>query len=1116
LRGPEKIVYALAQEYAMERRHWEKRKSGAAGFIIATFLIAPMDASIQSKVPAKQQFAAVLKLNQESHRAEALASCKQLLQQHPDFHPAYAMAAVLAEACGKCDEMIGFLGLQKNEGRNRAECWYGLGLVHKLRGDSVQALEAFRQSVQAHAPFIGAYVEWIEMAKKTHSLAGTNSQLPQSRDDPFALYGSAYSAFQGGEWDRSFALLEQCSSLAEKSGKKALKAHCLSDMGVIHARREQWSKARELYLKGLQLIQEMDDPLVYTRLRSRLAQAESYLGNPRKALAITRDLLRLLESLAERGAISKATGAISKLYSDLGELQKSRVFALRALELAQKNKDIEDQCILLMRLGNIHKRQMNHGKAFEYFQQALATDTGSLSSGMKLRLMINIGSLFADCGDRIRGISFFLRALQIAEGMKKKDAQANIWQNLGLSHFNEGNLEEAATAAKKALDLFRSIEDALGQQDTLLLLMSIDFAIGKPEEMLDLDRKLMGLYQKTGSRGNLPQRHRLLGEYQLRKNNLQEAWNHSLQAIELAKKQGNPQLIMELLQLQGAIREKQGRSDLAWEHYTKASLIFDDLLRRLRSEEFRSLFVSESNTPYRPLVKLLFQRHIKRNKAGFDRQAFDYCERAKARSFLDMLWQKRHDIRGHIDPNLINLRENLEIQIAGVNAQLQAATSSSKPNAKQIQASERRREVLQKNYQGLLLRIALDSPRYAGLLSFAQPLTSREVQRLLGADEALIEFFFGADECYVFIISRSRFSFLRLDVSPAALRTRIERLRRPLTQLREGTIDLSRLEWDLQLSHELYRDLFLPIAEELRKFELGKTAREPRLIIVPDDALHYLAFEALVCKYSANNRYRDTTFLLQRYAIGYAVSASSLDPRLHQPGILKPSTLLGLANPSPASWADPTGASPIFRIPGDSNKTTFLPLPETEQEVRDLAGILGSGRSKLLFGREASEKNFKLLAGDHSQIHLATHGLLNEKQPLLSGLLLAGEKGDGEDGFLQAHEIYNLELRARLVVLSACETGLGQLRGGEGLIGLSRAFLYAGARAVTVSLWSVEESSTALMTLFYRELQKNFDPVRALRSAKLALMKSEGRFSRSGGIDLAHPFFWAPFVVYSR
>jgi len=171
-------------------------------------------------------------------------------------------------------------------------------------------------------------------------------------------------------------------------------------------------------------------------------------------------------------------------------------------------------------------------------------------------------------------------------------------------------------------------------------------------------------------------------------------------------------------------------------------------------------------------------------------------------------------------------------------------------------------------------------------------------------------------------------------------------------------------------------------------------------------------------------------------------------------------------------------------------------------------------KSKMYVGNNATEENVKKESGNFSLLHFSAHGLLDEKRPLYSGVVLALEDEEKDDGLLQTYEIFNLDLNADLVTLSACNTGLGKLHRGEGLIGLTRAFMYAGAKSVLVSLWSVhDQSTTSLMKNFYKNLiEKGLNPKKALREAKLQLLRDSSEI-QGNEILYSNPFFWAPFVL---
>jgi CHAT domain-containing protein len=189
-----------------------------------------------------------------------------------------------------------------------------------------------------------------------------------------------------------------------------------------------------------------------------------------------------------------------------------------------------------------------------------------------------------------------------------------------------------------------------------------------------------------------------------------------------------------------------------------------------------------------------------------------------------------------------------------------------------------------------------------------------------------------------------------------------------------------------------------------------------------------------------------------------------------------------------------------------------MPLPGSKDEVARIRQCFPARRTTVLSGPEATETGYKALSPRSEIVHLATHAIAADDHPFYSTLILAPDGKKGEDGYLQAYEIVRSPLKARLVVLSACETARGPLGRGEGLVGLVSAFLKAGARSVLATQWSIDESSVELMAAFYKALTGGQNTARALRAAKLDILKTRLNFSGTE-VSLAHPFFWAPFVL---
>jgi CHAT domain-containing protein len=412
---------------------------------------------------------------------------------------------------------------------------------------------------------------------------------------------------------------------------------------------------------------------------------------------------------------------------------------------------------------------------------------------------------------------------------------------------------------------------------------------------------------------------------------------------------------------------------------------------------------------------------------------------------------------------------------------------------------------LERDLINLRQQMRIANPQYAAL-QFPKPISLSDVQRTLLQDgEMLLEYFWGRDALHLFVVGQGTFHTLNLLVDEQAVTKRLAQFLAPLhsqqTGDRHNFIETLR-QFDLHLAHDLYEQLVQPAAPYL--------ANAKTLLIVPDGILHYLPFELLVTapyKVPANPdvmfaEYQDAPYLVRRYAIAYAPSATVLQPDLlyQAQQSAKPSrTLLALAPFSGEPTASHASQSPSFLqkllqtfwgLTREAEETVrtiaATPLPHSRREVEAISKVFHPNATALL-AQQATLEAVQTQAKDYRYVHLATHGFVNE------------------------------DLRADLVTLSACETGLGALEQGEGLVGLTRAFMYAGTPSVLASLWAVNDAATAeVMTTFYQGLYAGAGKARALRQAKEKMMQQQVGGQLQGKrvtISLAHPYFWAPFIL---
>jgi CHAT domain-containing protein len=452
---------------------------------------------------------------------------------------------------------------------------------------------------------------------------------------------------------------------------------------------------------------------------------------------------------------------------------------------------------------------------------------------------------------------------------------------------------------------------------------------------------------------------------------------------------------------------------------------------------------------------------------------------------LDLLAEGRIDVSQGLPADLRRREDELSDEAARLQEELRSQNLMSE-RSEELRA---RLSNLDDLRQQLDWDIRKSNPRYAQV-RYPIPLKLGEIQqRHLGESAALLEYELGPERSFLFVVTRESMTSYVLPAGPE-IADRVRQMRAALEK--EDRFKRRKL---LETAHQLYKDLIAPARNVLD----GKSD----LLIAPDGALYYLPFETLLTEEAGERTYKDLPYLLRRHSIAYIPSASVLA------GLREPRT-----EPAPDGESFLVAFAPFATEggqTGEANTTrlSFAPLPASGKEVSNLLALYPEGALTFVAG-EAGEAKLKgskaVLAAQ--RLHFATHAELDESHPELSALVLSRD-GDGkEDGLLRVYEIFNLKLSADLAVLSACKTALGKEVTGEGLIGLTRAFFYAGVPSLVVSLWNVTDGPTPdLMLDFYKNLDQLQDKAKALRKAKLALIERN---------LYAHPAYWAPFILFGE
>lgn len=579
----------------------------------------------------------------------------------------------------------------------------------------------------------------------------------------------------------------------------------------------------------------------------------------------------------------------------------------------------------------------------------------------------------------------------------------------------------------------------------------------------------------------------------------------------------------------------------------------------LRADESRSIFFATTKDVYDEAVSAFTDMALRNSTAGelsglaltYAADALRISEESRARSLLDMLAEVNAQIEEGVPSALLKQKQdNLDRQHE-IAALLTGVSLSSDQNEKPSDL-EKKLDDLQKKFDEIENRIITESPQYAALTA-TKPLSLADIQqKVLDDNTVLLEYSLASEASYLFAVSRTGISIFKLPAKAELTRLATDlraQLVPPKHQRRLVGIDVAEEQRGLGLVREPAENLdpFVTASHALYKAAVEPAAKVidvKRMLIVADGALNYVPFEALV-KTPGGTDYPSLAFLVKWNEIVYSPSASVIAAIRAGGGstVKGSSSILVVADPIfnaddsrlkgiqvaqskegerglglalESAVKDVTGGADASSA--SSGGLRLARVPGTRTEAEAIAKIAQAGGSKhdVWMGLDASEEN---ITGrdvtNYRVVHIATHGFLNVERPQFSGVVLSLVGNTTSDGFLRTDEIFNLKMGSPLVMLSACETGLGKEKRGEGVIGLTRAFMYAGAPTVGVSLWPVNDHSTAeLMTDFYRRYLGTgaAAPAPATPVSASAAMR-EAQILMIGSKKYSAPFYWAPFVL---
>ncbi|MBS1199149.1 MAG: uncharacterized protein H6R18_2934 [Proteobacteria bacterium] len=787
--------------------------------------------------------------------------------------------------------------------------------------------------------------------------------------------------------------------------------------------------------------------------------------------------------------------------------------------------------------GRIDALMGNYGRAFANLQWVV--DKGLVRGN------IDLGDLYLRLGDFAAAERLFNQLIEQGHFKEDQSTISLLWHKLSQSYLAAGKYDQALQAQQRSYRVVKHIGDQHAQAVSLHQQAGIHRQKLALVAALDHLREAYLLAIQLGDRKLLSDIELDLAEIaaQLRQN--EEARKYLAASLPTKEAITDRPGLVKALHLKGQLSVRENRPDEALASYGRAVEVLEEMAAGVGdiSRQAKAAFVQQFARLYREYIELLIRRFESTKDAAYHRQAFQVVEQARSRVFSEMMMEARaNDIFAATlsDPDLKTLLTKerfaaFELESLEKQMQQQKLSLSDRQNLTQLLSKARLdRQTLQET-------LRTRYPRYADLKT-PKPMRIEDVQALLGTDEAALSYFVMPRQTALWVITGNTTDLFLLPISREELIRQSEAYRSTFAQIAEdlgrgnNTASLNNIftSYRPEPAYALYQSLILPAEANLRA--------KRSVYLVPDDLLYKLPFETLLTQSFAGKKsdtsiigaeWRTAPFWVNSHAITYLPSLSVLRS-LRQFGKATASSqrpLVAFADPDfrSAGAASETGnrvgtRAAILRTLSAQRAmagVSLPPLPESRKEAFHVAKILGAKPEQDVFvGTRASEYNVKhLRLNQYRNLLFATHGLMaGDFGPGTQPALALSFVGDPEeDGLLEMGEILGLDLSADLVVLSACNTasGSGGEDRGEGFAGLTRSFMYAGAKSLLVTQWSVESSSTAkfVQSAFARMLKT--PKSEALAQAKRAMIAGDERLRISQGLEvsLSHPFFWAPFIL---
>lgn len=920
--------------------------------------------------------------------------------------------------------------------------------------------------------------------------------------------------FEMGNYDKALDYYKRAMENAQSANDRIGESLILRSLGTSYYGLGKYKEAIVHFEKALEIVREMKDVPAEGMILGSLGNIYSSIGENKKALEYMNRALEIAEKSPDKRDETWQLGAIGLFYLDTGRYKEALTFYNKALKLAQESGNVRIQARILsemfslyLRIGEIYEsvQCMNEAlklakddskiqgsifnslgisymgsnryrEALENFRKALkiAKETNNLKD--EIISMNNVAGVYKQVGKYDQALKYHQQTLELVKKTDNLYIEIALLNSMGEIYRIQKDFDKAAAYYKESLALSEKTGGKRTHYATLKLMADLYYVRGEKEKALELYKKIRDFYREMNDEENGTGILLKLANFYVNEKKFDEALKYADELEKTAEKNQNYNYLYLSNNLLSYIALERKDEEKALTYLKKSITISEEMFEKIRIDKMKiELF---GNSPwfkdqYDQIITLLLSR-------GKIEEALEYSEKARARIFLDNLQGRRILPKNEEQKELARKEMLVSDEIRDLRKKL---SQVSEMDEESVSIRQKIKSLMEER-NNLLLKISMENPEYASL-RMVRVSTLEEMQKSLLPGEAIIEYFTGSSETFAWCITKEKITLHRMPLNTGQMDSMIKEIGENLPDSSEESKNKTK-----EMLKKLYTQIFSPMEKDLDGINC--------LVIVPHGILHKFPFAILQ---KENGRY-----LLEDYAILTEPSASSFvlfRSRKTDRSLNAVQFALGnVGSKKTGNDGEESRGSLTDEDLSDIYRGGFSPLPGTKEEVKDIKEILDE---KGIKNSSFIEKDFTYdrvvkASPAAGYLHFATHGFISDSFfGQYSGLITGDEP-------IFVLDIFDWNLNARMIVLSACKTGLGYQSKGDDMVSLSRAFMQAGTDNLTATLWVVEDQTTRkLMVDFYGNLLKGMTPQESLRQAQLDVMKTN-----------RNPFYWGPFVLYGK